>query len=127
MSRRKAAENCQILPWLSGNQNNREKRFLQIGNTLLFDEKYKTLRPAARQLYVCMAMEACGKSQFEFPHRAAKKYGFSGTSFDNYARELQQAGFIEKIKQEEQFAVARYQFTFAWKQKSHPNLGRADP
>ena len=35
MGRRKAAEKCTILPWLSRKSDNSEGRFIQVGNSLL--------------------------------------------------------------------------------------------
>lgn len=115
MGRRKAAQNCEILPWLSGKTNNKEGRFIQVGNSLLLNETLKRLKPGAWKLYICMAMEAGGKNIFAFPHKSAVKYGISRSSFDNYAKDLINSGLIEKVPQDEQYVPAIFRFTTGWK------------
>ena len=57
MPRRKSADKCSILPWLSAKPDSREGRFTQIGNSLLLSPKFKELTTGARSLYISMAME----------------------------------------------------------------------
>ena len=115
MPRRKAAENCTVLPWLSGKPDNREKRFLQVGNTLLFVSSFQSLSAGAKHLYLCMAMESGGRRDFVFPHAAAKKYGFAARSFDRYVAELVRAGFLECASMKNLRQPNKYRFSLQWK------------
>lgn len=117
MPKRRAAENCQILPWLSAKADCKEKRFLQLGNSFLFSESVKGLSTGARWVYICMSMEAAGKRDFTFTHTAARKYGVPSSSYDRYLVELKNGGFIEKVDGEDlaQYAPGRYRFTLGWK------------
>ena len=85
-----------LLPWLSAKRDGRDGRFVQVGNSLLLDKRFQKLKPAAQMLYICMSMEAGGKSGVAFPHGAARKYGFSDSTFDRNIRKLIDSGFIEK-------------------------------
>ena len=53
-----------IVPWLSARPDNREKRFIQVGDSLLFSDAFQELRVGAKHLYLCMAMESGGKRDF---------------------------------------------------------------
>ncbi len=123
MPRKKAAGNCSILPWLSGKGDNKEGRFVQVGNSLLLSRDFQTLTAGARWLYLCMTMEAGGKREFAFSHSAAKKYGIPGSSFDRQIQELKEAGFVEVVPDEDraQFAPNRFRFCFGWKMQKTSN------
>lgn len=95
MPRHKAAPNCSIPFWMSAKQDCRERRFVQVGNSLLLSPDFQGLSMGARCLYLCAAMEAGGKRNFTFPQSAAKKYGVSPRSFRRYIQELVSAGFID--------------------------------
>lgn len=114
-----------LLPWLSAKPDGREGRFLQVGNSLLLDKRFQELSTGARQLYLCIAMESGGKREVGFPHSAAKKYGFPSTSFERYVKELQTAGFVEKVEDGNmlQFKPSVYRLTTAWKTKVPPQSG----
>ena len=114
-----------LLPWLSARVDGKEGRFLQIGNTLLLDKRFQELSAGARQLYLCLCMEAGGKREVSFPHGAAKKYGFAATSFDRYIRELVENNFVEKVESGEllQFAPNVFRFSLGWKVNSAPHFG----
>jgi len=94
MPRRKSADKCSILPWLSAKPDSREGRFTQIGNSLLLSPKFKELTTGARSLYISMAMEAGGQREFEFPRTSAIKYGFPTTTFERLLKELLSVGCI---------------------------------
>ena len=116
MPRRKAAQNCKILPWLSEKQDNSEGRFLQIGNSLLLSDKFGDLSASAQHLYLCAAMEAGGHREFIFPAAAMKKYHLARSTAQSALNELTQHGFIElmscgKITREPN----QYRFSFRWK------------
>lgn len=119
----KAAQQYEIKPWASAKGDNKEERFTQTGNSLLFSKEWQSLSYGARCLYACMRMECGGEREFEFKHKAAKKYGFPSSSYDRYRRELEEAGFITNVSRIEQYAPIRYRFCYEWKQNSHPKLG----
>ena len=55
-SRRKAGATLQ--PWLTARTDCREKRFIQVGNSLLLSHRFWRISAGARYCYLCMAMEA---------------------------------------------------------------------
>lgn len=105
-----------MLPWLSARLDNREGRFLQIGNSLLLSKEFQGLSPGARHVYLTMALEAGGKREFTYPRSTALKYGFSESSALRYIRELVAAGFVEKIVCGRFARVPnQYKFSLRWK------------
>lgn len=127
--RRKSAQNCTVLPWLSAKGDGKEGRFIQCGNSLFLSKSFQALSTGARWLFLSMAMEAGGKREFTFKHSSAKKYGISSTSYDRFLKELKDGKFIEKVEDESlaQYAPGRYRFLLGWKelvQNPLPVLGR---
>ena len=116
MPRRKS--NPTICPWLSAKPDNKEKRFIQVGNTLLLSPEFQKLGTGARQLYFCMAMESGGKRTFTFPQSAAKKYGFAHTSMRRYVEELVDNGFLDRDSGKRLRIANQYGFSQQW--KCHP-------
>ena len=116
MPKHKAAKQVEIKAWLSANQDCREGRFVQLGNSFLFSEKVKTLSCGAFHLFLCMAMESGGRREFKFPKSSASKYGIPHRSFLRRLLELVESGFImckqnnRNIRQENVYA-----FCFDWK------------
>lgn len=125
MARHKTAKNVTISPWLSAKQDCREGRFIQVGNSLLLSDSYQKLNAGARQLYLCMTMEAGGKPTVKFSHGAAKKYGIAATTFDRAIKQLREAGFVDLIEDDNlyQFATNVYRFSSRWKSKPAPRFG----
>ncbi len=119
MGRPKAAVNCSILPWLSARADGKEKRFIQIGNSLLLSDTMKGLKQGARYLYLCMAMEAGGKRVFTFPANSAKKYGIPQNSFARYKGELISSGLI-RVKESGKNTREKniYEFSIGWQSGS---------
>ena len=118
MPRRKNAENCAIPAWASGRLDCREKRFVQIGNTLFFDQTFQLLSAGAKHLYFCMFAECGGRRTFDFPHGAAKKYGIPPRSFDRYSAELVEAGFLSKTSGKNTRTANTFCFEFGWKKRA---------
>lgn len=98
MARKKAAQNADIKPWLSARRDCKEGRFIQVGNSLLLSKEFQALSPGANHMYACMALEAGGKNEFEFPRNAGAKFGIPETSFKRHKAELVEHRFI-KCKQ----------------------------
>ena len=115
MSKHKAAQNCNILPWVTEKTDGKEGRFLLVGNSLLLSKVFQSLSVGARQLYLCMALESGGKRNFEFPLASAKKYGIPQTSFRRYVDELIEAKFILRFSNANLRQPNQYEFTSAWK------------
>ena len=116
-----------IVPWLSAKQDNREKRFIQVGDSLLFAEAFRSLHMGARYLYFCMAMESAGKRNFQFPTSAAKKYGISSSSFWAYVQELFAGGFIEYRSNKHLRRANDYRFSEVWKSPLFPYHPKTEP
>lgn len=104
-----------ISPWLSARDDNREGRFIQVGNSLLLSKKFQLLGAGARFLYFCMAMESGGRREFLFPEAAAKKYGIPSSSFRRYLRELETKGFLTIRSMKNLRQPNRYAFSYDWK------------
>lgn len=120
-----------MLLWLTAKPpGETEKRFIQIGNSLLLDLTFKSLSRGAQMLYLCMALESGGKSTFQLSKGAAKrKYGCAPTSFDRYRRELEVNGFVRIIESETrgQYEANTYAFSDAWKQRGPPRKADTYP
>lgn len=115
MSRKKAAQHCEIKPWLSARADNKEGRFLQVGNSLLLSRNFQRLKLASQRCYFCMALEAGGQKCFKFPLSAAKKYNISSSTLRRCAEELEKAGFIKIESNANIRKPNQYEFIFDWK------------
>ena len=109
-----------LLPHLSAKADNKEKRFIQVGNSLLLSKQFHALSTGSRFLYFCMAME-CGKmDKFIFPQKAAKKYGIAPSSLRKHINELESARFIRVYSGKPTREPNRYEFCQGWKLPSSP-------
>ena len=113
MSRRRKKN--YIPPWLSARLDDFEKRFIQVGDTLLFNRTFQSLKANTKHLYFCMAMESAGHREFKFTLHTAKKYGFSPSTFRRCVKELVDNRFIEYQSGANTRTANRYRFTFEWK------------
>ena len=97
MPRRKSAQNCKFLPWLTAKKvDTDEGRFLQISNSFMLSEVFqRNLSPGAKICYLCMAMEAGGRREFKFPNAAIKKYSMPIRTARRWIAELETEGFIK--------------------------------
>ena len=128
MSRRKSGGT--MLPWMSAKADGREKRFLQVGNSLLLSKKFQSLGTGARLLYLCMAMESGGRRTFLLPRTAAKKYGVPSTSLRRYIKQLADGGFIKVTSNKNLRKPNVYEFSSAWRTDDPSPLAisrRSDP
>lgn len=103
-------------PWASERIDGSDKRFIQIGNSLLLSPKYNSLTLGSRHLYLCMIMEAGGNKNFKLPKSAAKKYGVPSSSLRRYIDELVSAGFIIRHSMANLRQANEYEFCGEWKQ-----------
>ena len=75
MARRKAAKSIELKPWLSGNKDCRDGRFIQVGNSLLLSLAFKKLPGNAVKTYLALCMESGGRPTVTLSHAGAAKYG----------------------------------------------------
>ena len=115
-----------IVPWLSARLDNREKRFIQVGDSLLFSKAFRELHVGARYLYFCMAMESGGKRNYKFPTAAAGKYGIAPSSFWTYVRELEDKRFIVCHSNKHLRHPNDYSFSDEWKTISPVPINRPE-
>ena len=115
MPRKKAIS--ELKPWLSANPDNKEKRFIQKGNSFLFNSAVQDLTGNAYKLYDCLCMESAGKREFTFTLQTAKKYGRKHNgSLRRYIQELEDKGFIETVENNRSIRKPNvYRFSYAWK------------
>lgn len=108
----------QLLPWMSARKDCREKRFLQVGNSLFVakDSPFKKLTSGAQILYLCLAMESGGKREVSFSRTTALKYGLNKNTFARSLKELEEKCFISVVPEKsEPFKPTVYRFVFDWK------------
>ena len=84
-----------LLPWLSAKPDGKDRRFIQVGNSLLLSKRFQSLSAGARWLYLSMAMESGGRREFIFPLSSAKKYGISSTCLRRQIAELKASGLLQ--------------------------------
>lgn len=98
-----AKSSAKPLPrWMSAKRDCREARFVQIGNSLLFHEKFRSLSAGAFKLYICCAMEAAGSINFQIPASKAEQYGIPPRSLARYIKELEGRGSFRPTAAENQ-------------------------
>jgi len=115
VAKHKSAKNAALLSWLSANADNREGRFIQIGNSLYLSKAFQSLTDGAKYTYQCMSMEAGGKRQFELPNSAFAKYGLPSRSCRRHIAELEEKGFIKKQSGQTARLPNLYEFSLEWK------------
>lgn len=127
MARRKSGGT--LLPWLSALHDGKERRFIQLGNSLLLNKRYQGLSHGARLFYHCLCMESGGSREVEFTHGDAKKYGITRSSYDRHTKELLAAGFIERVETADrlQYAPNVFRFSLSWKLDTAPHFGEPYP
>ena len=118
MSKRKHGPT--IVPALSAKVDNKEKRFIQVGNSLLLSKQFHALSTGSRFLYFCMAMESGGRKDFILPQKDAKKYGIAPSSLRKHINELEAARFIRVYSGKPTREPNRYEFCLSWKLPPSP-------
>ena len=112
----------ELVPWLSARPDNTEKRFIQVGDTLLFNKAFKGLTVGCRYTYFCMAMECGGRCSFLFPQATAKKYKITPSSLRRHVDELEAKGFLKVYSGKPTREPNRYEFCFDWKLSPYPRV-----
>ena len=119
MGRPKAAENCKIKPWLSAKRPPSEKRFTQVGNSLLLDKKFQSLLDSSKNLYLCLAMESGGSKFVKLSRQQAKKrYGIAPATYSRCKRELIEKGFIRIAENTGRYETNCFEFIDDWLSKN---------
>ena len=120
MMSKKHKAKVELIPWMSARADNVEKRFIQVGNTLLFNQAFQSLGAGSQMLYLCMAMESAGKRKFIFPQAAAKKYKITPSSLRRHIDELEAKGFIKVYSGKATRDPNLYEFCYDWKLAPRP-------
>lgn len=106
------------LPWLTGDERKRTSRtpFIAVDATLLQDQRFQSLTASAQFEYFCLALEAKGNREFEFPqHLAASKYGICKSAHWRNIARLEEHGFIERTSGRTTRENNIYHFSLSWK------------
>ena len=111
--------NATICPHLTARSQcgqDRERRFVQIGSSLLHNKNFQSLSSAAQHLYLCMCMDAGASSVFRFCRSDALRYGIAYSTFLRAKNELLAKHFI-RIKTNGRWTrtANRYVFDLSWK------------
>ena len=118
MSKRKHGPT--IVPALSAKVDNKEKRFIQVGNSLLLSKQFHALSTGSRFLYFRMAMESGGRKNLILPQKDAKKYGIAPSGLRKHINELKAARFIRVYSEKPTREPNRYEFCLSWKLPPSP-------
>jgi hypothetical protein len=104
--------------WAPAKADGIEKRFVQIGDSFLMDERIQRLPPNAFRVYMHMMNASGGTIEFEMPHRAYKGF-ISKPSFIKAVDDLVRAGFIEVVQSGFNLRKpSRYRFSRAWRERT---------
>ena len=116
MAKRKRGTHS-LLPWLSAKPDNKDGRYIQVGNSFHLDKKVHALGHTARLLYECMCQEAGGKREVTFTRGTAKKFGFPKATFERNVQRLIDGGFVElkETAERSQYSPNIYRFSLGWK------------
>ena len=117
---KKSKTKVELVPWMSARPDNVEKRFIQVGNSLLFNKEFQSLGAGSQMLYLCMSMESAGKRRFIFPQAAAKKYKITPSSLRRHVDELEAKGFIKVYSGKATREPNLYEFCYDWKIAPRP-------
>lgn len=94
----------------------RERRFIQLGSSLLHDKNFQSLSSAAQHLYLCMSMDAGPNSVFRFRRSDALRYGIAYSTFIRAKNELLAKHFIRLKTNGRWTRTANwYVFDLSWK------------
>lgn len=104
-------------PWETRASDGIEKRYIRLGNTLLYDPAFLQLSPMAKQAYIYMRIESAGKPEFIMPHSKYTKFA-KKDSFLRAREELENAGFIETVQHNGNLRKPNvYRFSERWKEQ----------
>lgn len=104
-------------PWETLANDGIEKRYIRLGNTLLYSPAFLRLSSKAKEIYLYMRIESAGQREFTLPY--SKYTVFSKKdSFLRAREELEKAGFIETIQHNGNLRKPNvYRFSERWKEQ----------
>jgi len=92
--------------------------YIQLGDSVLQSKAFQSLSASTRFVYLCLASAAKQKPTVQISHGNMKRfYGISGTTFDRAIAQLQEAGFVKIVLDEDrsQYVTNTYRFVSDWK------------
>lgn len=104
-------------PWATRTSDGIEKRYIRLGNTLLYSSAFLQLSAKAKEIYLYMLIDSAGQREFTMPH--SKYIRFSKKdSFLRARDELEKAGFIETVQHNANLRKPNvYRFSEHWKEQ----------
>ena len=104
-------------PWETRASDGIEKRYIRLGNTLLYDPAFLQLSAKAKEVYIYMRIESAGKREFTLPHSKYTQFS-KKDSFLRAREELEKAGFIETVQHNGNLRKPNvYRFSEHWKEQ----------
>ena len=104
-----------LLGWCSGNKDNMEDRFIQIGVSFIEHPAVISLSASEFKLLLLMIKAAGRDRDFKLPRSEYSNY-FAPATFHNAKQGLIKGGFIEEIYSGKTTREAsKYRFVFGWK------------
>lgn len=109
--------------WTTKTSNGIERRYIRVGNSLMYSKVYQKLSNSAKVIYSYMLLESNGQRELEFS--ASSYEGFmSKNTFLKARNELIEQGFIEIKQNNANIRKANvYAFSEAWKEKDKEERG----
>lgn len=104
-------------PWQTRSNDGIEKRYIRLGNTLLYSSAFLQLSAKAKEAYIYMLIESAGQREFTLPHSKYTQFS-KKDSFLRAREELEMAGFIDTIQNNGNLRKPNvYRFSDRWKGK----------
>lgn len=103
-------------PWQTRTSDGIEKRYIRLGNTLLYAPAFLQLSAKAKETYIYMLIESAGQREFTLPHSKYSQFS-KKDSFIRSSKELEKAGFIEVQHNGNLRKANVYRFSDRWKER----------
>jgi hypothetical protein len=105
-----------LLGWCSGNKDNTEDRFIQIGISLFEHPNVISLKASELKLYFLMVKVAGQRREFTLPRSEYAPY-FAPATFHDARNGLIKKEFIELVYSGKSTREpSKYRFAFGWKE-----------
>jgi hypothetical protein len=104
-----------VMGWCSGNGDNTESRYIQLGVSFFENENVMKLTGNEFKIYTLMVKVAGPNREFSLPRSIYGRYCTPST-FNDVLKSLIKKGFIELVYSGKcTREPSRYRFTFSWK------------
>lgn len=104
-------------PWETMVSDGIEKRYIRLGNTLLYSSAFLQLSAKAKEVYLYMRIESAGQREFTLPYSKYTLFS-KKDSFLRAREELENAGFIEIVQYNGNLRKPNvYRFSERWKKQ----------